>query len=55
MSGLRATVIMKDGQKLDKEKTAKALTEKGLSVKTFEKTETPIPAEAYQLAVAGTG
>lgn len=55
MSGLRATVIMKDGKELDKEKTSKVLIEKGLPAKTFKKTETPIPAEVYQLAVAGTG
>lgn len=55
MSGLRATVVMQDGIELDKEKTSKALTEKGLPVKTFAKTETKIPAEVYQLTVAGTG
>ena len=55
MSGLRATVVMKGEQELDKEKTSKALASKGLPVKTFEKTETLIPAEAYRLAVTGTG
>ena len=55
ISGQRATLIMKDGQALDKEKIAKALSQKGLGLKSFEKTEIQIPAEIYQLAVAGTG
>lgn len=46
---------MDEGKELDKEKTTKALKAKGLPLKSFEKTDTAIPAAAYQLKVAGTG
>ncbi|NWK57077.1 hypothetical protein HW115_15750 [Verrucomicrobiaceae bacterium N1E253] len=46
---------MDEGKELDKEKTTKAFKAKGLPVKSFEKTETPVPAATYQLMVAGTG
>lgn len=46
---------MDDGSSLDKEKTVKALEAKGLTLALFKKTQTVIPAETYQLNVAGTG
>ena len=46
---------MDDGVKLDKEKTTKALEEKGLGLASFEKTEQATPEAAYVLAVTGTG
>ncbi|MGB0993937.1 MAG: hypothetical protein ACPG32_15895 [Akkermansiaceae bacterium] len=55
LSGYRATVIMEDGKSLEKEALTKAVVAKGLQVKSFEKTSVVVPAEAYMLAVSGTG
>jgi len=55
LSGLRATVIMNDGKELDQEKTTTAIKAKGLELKSFQKTETPIPSAVYQIAAAGAG
>ncbi len=46
---------MEDGKILDKEKTTKAIVEKGLLVGSFEQAEKAIPEAAYVLAVTGTG
>ena len=55
LSGLRATVIMKDGKELDKGKTEQSLNSKSLSLVSFNKDEIIIPEAAYVLAVTGTG
>ncbi|MGB1874394.1 MAG: hypothetical protein ACPH5P_06630 [Akkermansiaceae bacterium] len=55
LSGLRATVVMNDGTELDKDKTTKALKQKGLGLNSFSKEELVIPEAAYVLAVTGTG
>ena len=55
LSGLRATAVMNDGTELDKDKTTKALKQKGLGLNSFSKEELVIPEAAYVLAVTGTG
>jgi len=54
-SGLRATVVMDEGKKLDQEKTSKAFTENGLALKSLNKQNSIIPAVTYTLTVSGTG
>jgi len=54
-SGLRATVVMADGNALDQDKATKAIKAKGLDVTSFTKTEIAIPESGYVLMVAGTG
>lgn len=46
---------MEEGKKLDETKTEEALKAKGLPLKSFTQSETPVPAVTYQLKVAGTG
>lgn len=46
---------MNDGTELDKDKTTKALKQKGLGLNSFSKEELVIPEAAYVLAVTGTG
>ena len=55
LSGLRATVIMKNGQELDQAKTEKSLNLKALKLVSFKKEEVVIPEAGYVLAVTGTG
>lgn len=55
MSGLRATVLMKDGKNLDKEKVTKAIAAKGLKVASYKNTEIETPALAYALKVSSAG
>jgi len=55
LSGLRATVIMKDGKELDKGKTEQSLNRKSLTLVSFNKDEIIIPEAGYVLAVTGTG
>lgn len=55
LSGYRATVVMEDDKELDKDKTTKAIVAKGLTVESFEKSETLIPEAGYMLTVTGTG
>ena len=55
LSGFRATVLMQDGKSLDQSATQKAIVGKGLKMVSYEKTETVVPAKAYQLQVAGAG
>lgn len=52
---MRATVVMTQGQELDKVQTEKAFKAKGLPMKSFDKVDTPVPALTYQLTVKGTG
>ena len=55
LSGLRATVIMKEGKELDEGKTEQSLSRKSLTLVSFKKEEIIIPEAAYVLAVTGTG
>ncbi|MDG1357611.1 MAG: hypothetical protein P8P36_05405 [Akkermansiaceae bacterium] len=55
LSGLRATVVMKDGQDLDKAKVEQSLNRKSLKLVSFKKDEIVIPEAGYVLAVTGTG
>lgn len=55
LSGLRATVIMKEGKELDEGKTEQSLIRKSLTLVSFKKEEIIIPEAAYVLAVTGTG
>ena len=55
LSGLRATVVMKDGKELDKAKTEQSLKLKSLKLVSFKKDEIVIPEAGYVLAVTGTG
>ena len=55
LSGLRATVIMKEGKELDKGKTEQSLNRKSLTLVSFNKDEIIVPEAAYVLAVTGTG
>ena len=55
LSGLRATVIMKEGKELDEGKTEQSLIRNSLTLVSFKKEEIIIPEAAYVLAVTGTG
>jgi hypothetical protein len=55
LSGLRATVVMKDGMALDQVKTEQSLNRKSLKLVSFKKDEIVIPEAGYVLAVTGTG
>ncbi|MDP0492079.1 MAG: hypothetical protein Q7Q71_13605 [Verrucomicrobiota bacterium JB023] len=53
LSGLRATILMNEGEKLDQAEVEKALKSGGLKFESFEKTTMPRPQAAYELAVSG--
>lgn len=46
---------MEDGKELDKTKTQKAIVGSGIKMVSLEKSETVMPATAYQITVGGGG
>ena len=53
LSGLRATVIMKEGSTLDQAKVEAAVKGKGMKFISMEKADVVRPQVAYQLVVEG--
>ena len=55
LSGLRASVMMEDGKKLDEAKVKEAVAAKGLTFVSMEETKMAAPKASYVLQAAGTG
>ncbi|MFC4993171.1 hypothetical protein [Rubritalea tangerina] len=55
MSGLRTTVVMKDGMKLDETKLKEAFNKGPVSFVSLEEKDQPVPKAAYVLMVKGAG
>lgn len=55
LSGLRGTVIMKDGASLDQAKVKADLKKSGLGLASFSKEVIPMPTSVFKLDVSGIG
>lgn len=55
LSGLRGTIIMKDGAKLDEAKVKAALGNGGLGLSSLTETTLPIPTSMFRLDASGIG
>lgn len=55
MSGMRTTVVMKDGFKLDEAKLKTEFDKGPVSLVSLEEKEQPVPKAAYTLMVSGAG
>ncbi|MFC5051364.1 hypothetical protein ACFPK9_12170 [Rubritalea spongiae] len=55
MSGLRTTVFMKDGHKLEEEKLKEAFAKGPVNFVSLEEHDQAVPQAAYMLQVSGAG
>ncbi|MGJ8671874.1 hypothetical protein [Rubritalea sp.] len=55
MSGLRTTVFMKDGHKLEEAKLKEAFAKGPVDFVSLEEQEQAVPKAAYMLQVSGVG